>query len=143
MAILHQFTVYFKESVALIFCVNRLNVYGRICRYEMGNYGPAHKILVLISLANREGLDEPWHIGSLARSFASHIDKNRSSRSLCQKFTSSTSGYVSINLQEFYLYSKTCLNPFMQNGISHCYKLDQSISILRVVRLYFSFLSNF
>ena len=103
----------------------------------MGNYGPAHKSLVLISLASMGGLDEPAHIGSLARSFASHIDKNGSSGSLCQKFTSSTSGYISINLQEFYVYSKTCLNPFMQNGISHCYKLDQSISFLRVVRVVF------
>ena len=73
----------------------------------MGNYGPAHEILVLISLASRRSLDEPAHIGSLARSFASHIDKNGSSGSLCQKFTSSTSGYVSINLQAFYVYSKT------------------------------------
>ena len=25
------------------------------------------------------------------------------------------------------------INPFMPNGISHCYQLDQSITILRVV----------
>ena len=33
-------------------------------------------------------------------------------------------------------------NPFKPNGISHTYQLDQSMSVLRVVRLYFSFLSN-
>ena len=33
-------------------------------------------------------------------------------------------------------------NPFKPNVISHYHKLDQSISVLRVVRLYFSFLSN-
>ena len=105
--------------------------------------GQHTKFWHLFHLQAGEGLDEPAHIDSLARSFASHTDKNGSSGSLCQKFTSSTSGYVSINLQEFNVYSKTCLNPFMQNGISHCYELDQSISVLRVVRLYFSFLSNF
>ena len=35
------------------------------------------------------------------------------------------------------------LNPFKPKGISHYYQLDQSISVLRVVRLYFSFLSKF
>ena len=28
-------------------------------------------------------------------------------------------------------------NPFMHNGISHCYQFDQCISISRVVGLYF------
>ena len=28
-------------------------------------------------------------------------------------------------------------NPFKPNGIAHYYQLDQSISVLRVVRLYF------
>ena len=28
------------------------------------------------------------------------------------------------------------LNPFKLNGISHCYQLDQSISVLRVVGWY-------
>ena len=31
------------------------------------------------------------------------------------------------------------INPFMQNGISHCYELDESISNFRVVGWYFSF----
>ena len=35
------------------------------------------------------------------------------------------------------------LNPFKPNGISYYHQLDQYISILRVVRLYFSFLSKF
>ena len=30
-------------------------------------------------------------------------------------------------------------NPFKHNGISHCYQLEQSISILRNVGWYFSF----
>ena len=30
-------------------------------------------------------------------------------------------------------------NPFMANGISHCYQLDHSISVLRVVGWYFPF----
>ena len=34
-------------------------------------------------------------------------------------------------------------NPFMPNGISNPYQLDQSISILRVVGCYFSFLFLF
>ena len=44
-----------------------------------------------------------------------------------------------------YLLMKTCfdLNPFKPNGISHCYQLDQSISILRVVGWYFTFLFKF
>ena len=33
-----------------------------------------------------------------------------------------------------------CFNPFMPNGISHYYQLKQSISVLRDVRWYFSFL---
>ena len=36
--------------------------------------------------------------------------------------------------------SKERVNPFLQNGISHPYQLDQSISILRVFGCYFSFL---
>ena len=34
-------------------------------------------------------------------------------------------------------------NPFMWNGISHCYQLNQSISILRNVGWYFSLPSYF
>ena len=34
------------------------------------------------------------------------------------------------------------INPFMPNGIPHYYQLDQSIYVLSVVRLYFSFLSK-
>ena len=35
------------------------------------------------------------------------------------------------------------LNPLMPNGISYLYQLDQSISFLRVVGLYFSILLKF
>ena len=35
------------------------------------------------------------------------------------------------------------LNPFMYNGISHSYQLEQPISVLRVVWLYFLFLFKF
>ena len=34
-------------------------------------------------------------------------------------------------------------NPFKPNAISHCYQLDQSISVLRIVCWYFTFYSNF
>ena len=34
---------------------------------------------------------------------------------------------------------RTAFNPFMPNGISHRYQLEQSISVLRDVRWYFSF----
>ena len=37
---------------------------------------------------------------------------------------------------------KNKINPFMPNGTSHPYQLDQSISILRIVGCYFSFYSN-
>ena len=37
------------------------------------------------------------------------------------------------------IYNNSLFNPFEPKGISHFYKLDQSISILRVVGLYFSF----
>ena len=36
-----------------------------------------------------------------------------------------------------------CINPFKLNEISHYYQLDQSISVLRVVEWYFSFLFKF
>ena len=40
--------------------------------------------------------------------------------------------------------AKVSFNPFMLNGISHCYQLDQSISILNDVgRIFFSFYSIF
>ena len=32
---------------------------------------------------------------------------------------------------------RTAFNPFMPNGISHRYQLEQSISVLRDVRWYF------
>ena len=38
--------------------------------------------------------------------------------------------------------SEYLINPFKPNGISHRYQLDQSISVLRVVGCYFSFLSK-
>ena len=40
-------------------------------------------------------------------------------------------------------FMRTAFNPFMPNGISHRYQLEQSISVLRRVRWYFSFLSSF
>ena len=43
---------------------------------------------------------------------------------------------------EFVHFMRTALNPFLPNGISHCYQLEQSISVLRDVR-YFSFLLKF
>ena len=38
---------------------------------------------------------------------------------------------------EFVHCMRTAFNPFMPNGISHCYKLKQSISFIRDARLYF------
>ena len=38
---------------------------------------------------------------------------------------------------------RTAFNPLMPNGISHRYQLEQSISVLRDVRWYFSFYSSF
>ena len=38
-------------------------------------------------------------------------------------------------------FMKTAFNPFMLNWISHRYQLEQSISVLRGVRCYFSFSS--
>ena len=40
----------------------------------------------------------------------------------------------------FVHFMRTAFNPFMPNGISHRYQLEQSISVLRDVRWYFSFL---
>ena len=54
-----------------------------------------------------------------------------------------------INTEWFLMYISqvkciTAFNPFMPNGISHRYQLDQSISVLRGVRWYFfRFYSNF
>ena len=39
--------------------------------------------------------------------------------------------------------SHNTLNPFMPNGTSHSYQLDQSISVFRVVECYFSLLFKF
>ena len=37
-----------------------------------------------------------------------------------------------------------CLyNPYMMNGLSHSYHLDESTFILRDIRSYFKFLTNF
>ena len=44
---------------------------------------------------------------------------------------------------EFVHFLRTVFDPFMPNGISHSYQLDQSISVLRGVRWYFSFLFKF
>ena len=43
---------------------------------------------------------------------------------------------------EFVHFMRTAFNPFMPNGISHRYHLEQSISVLKDVR-YFSFLFKF
>ena len=43
---------------------------------------------------------------------------------------------------EFVHCRRIALNPFMPYGISHCYQLKQSISVLRDVSWYFSFYSN-
>ena len=40
---------------------------------------------------------------------------------------------------EFVHFMRTAFNAFMQNGISHRYQLEQSISVLRDVGWYFSF----
>ena len=40
-------------------------------------------------------------------------------------------------------FMRTAFNPFMLNGISHGYLLEQSVSVLRDVRWYFSFLFKF
>ena len=44
---------------------------------------------------------------------------------------------------EFVHFMRTAFNPFMQNGISHCYQLEQSISVLRMVGGIFHFYSYF
>ena len=44
---------------------------------------------------------------------------------------------------EFDHFMRTAFNPFMPNGISHCYQLEQSISVLRGVSWYFSILFKF
>ena len=44
---------------------------------------------------------------------------------------------------EFVHFMKTAFNPFMPNGISHRYQLEQSISVLRDARWYFSFFQVF
>ena len=41
------------------------------------------------------------------------------------------------------LAGKEIFNPFKLNGFAYSYQLDQSISVLRVVGCYFSFLSQF
>ena len=44
---------------------------------------------------------------------------------------------------EFVDFMGKAFNPFMPNGISHRYQLEQSVSVLRDVRWYFSFLFKF
>ena len=44
---------------------------------------------------------------------------------------------------EFVHFMRTAFDPFMPNGISNRYQLEQSISVLRDVRWYFSFLFKF
>ena len=51
--------------------------------------------------------------------------------------------YVYFTGKMFVLFMRTAFNPFMPNGISHRYQLEQSISVLRDVGWYFSFLFKF
>ena len=44
---------------------------------------------------------------------------------------------------EFVHFMRTAFNPFMLNGISHRFQLEQFISVLRDGWWYFSFLFNF
>ena len=44
---------------------------------------------------------------------------------------------------EFVHFMRTAFHPFMRNGISHRYQLEQSISVLRGVRWYLNFYSSF
>ena len=44
---------------------------------------------------------------------------------------------------EFVHFMRTAFNPFMPNEISHLYQLEQSLSVLKDVRCYFSFLFKF
>ena len=41
---------------------------------------------------------------------------------------------------EFVYFMRTAFNPYMPNGISHRYQLEQSISVLRDVRYFFIFI---
>ena len=51
------------------------------------------------------------------------------------------SKYQDHNLTFSYIFINS--NPFKPNGISHCYQLTQTISVLRVVGLYFTYLFKF
>ena len=54
--------------------------------------------------------------------------------------------FLKINSKREYSfdYVLVCMfNQFKPNGISHSYQLDESISVLRVVEWYFSFLFKF
>ena len=44
---------------------------------------------------------------------------------------------------EFVHFMRTAFNTFMPNGISYLYQLEQSISVLKDVSWYFSFLFKF
>ena len=54
-----------------------------------------------------------------------------------------TTSYVYFTGKIFVHFMRTAFNPFMPNGISHPYQLEQSISVLRDVRWYFHFYSSF
>ena len=43
----------------------------------------------------------------------------------------------------FTLFIMSCVNPYLTNGFSHHYKLDESTFIFRGVRNYFYFLFHF
>ena len=52
-------------------------------------------------------------------------------------------GYLVLQISGHNSHWSSHINPFKPNGISLRYQLKQSISVLRVVWLYFSFLSKF
>ena len=51
----------------------------------------------------------------------------------CILYAQSDQTFVDKNPDSCYGQSKVSINPFMPNGISHCYQLEQSISVLRNV----------
>ena len=51
--------------------------------------------------------------------------------------------YIYFTGKMFVHFMRTAFSPLMQNGISHRDQLEQSMFVLRDVRLYFSFLFKF
>ena len=50
---------------------------------------------------------------------------------------------IVFTIQPYYYIARNHLYPFKPNGISHCYQLDLSIFVLRVLGLYFSLLFQY